>query len=172
MLRCLPVISEQTGFSLCDAGQAIGRPAARLWRTGVGVVVVVLTFTIFPFLPLGITSGLSPRPSCSTNFSALSSRVGSPGSGASDQRGQPTYVCMCVTDLVQLPLLLLLWMRKKMFDVHLVFSRIHITVHCYHLQTSLSWLSVAGFWVHLVERRVLVLLSTYLCPDGQVDEAW
>ena len=89
MLCCLPVISEQTDFSLCDAGQAIGRPAARLWRTG---VVVVLTFTTFPFLPLGITSGLSPRPSCSTNFSALSSRVGSPGGGARDQRGQPTYV--------------------------------------------------------------------------------
>ena len=88
MLCCLPVISEQTDFSLCDAGQAIGKPAARLWRTG----VVVLPFLTFPFLPLGITSGLSPRPSSSANFSAFSFRVGSPGGGARDQRRQPTHV--------------------------------------------------------------------------------
>ena len=86
MLCCLPVISEQTDFSLCDAGQAIGKPAARLWRTG----VVVLPFMTFPFLPLGITSGLSPRPSCSIAFLAFSSRVGSPGGGARDQ-GQAVY---------------------------------------------------------------------------------
>lgn len=174
MLCCLPVISEQTDFSLCDAGQATGRPAARLWRTG----LVWLTFITFPFLPLGITSGLSPRSSCSTNFSAFSFRVGSPG--ARDQRCQPLYVISYVIDQTQLPLFLLLWTRRKLFDDHLVFTRKHThyignvlpSNNSYHLQTCLVWLSVAGFWVHLVERCVLVLSSTYACPDEQLDEVW
>ena len=81
MARCLPVISEQTDFSLCDAGQAIGRPAARLWRIG----VVMLSLPPLGEGRLSAPSDRSPRPSCSIAFSAFSSRVGSPGGGARDQ---------------------------------------------------------------------------------------
>ena len=129
-MRCLLVISEQTDFSLCDAGQAIGKPAARLWRTGVvmlippplglvwltgimflnlGIVVVIFNLLLGAGRP-GAPSGLSPRPSCSIAFLAFSSRVGSPGGGARDQESK---LCMksivnCYTVVRRLILLLTL----------------------------------------------------------------
>ena len=82
----LPVISVQTDFSFCEAGQATGRPTARFERTTV-LLTLILILKLFTdtVLVKGTTAfpcGLSPSPRLLMNFLAFSARVGSPGGKA------------------------------------------------------------------------------------------
>ena len=91
-------MSEETDFSLCEAGQAIGRPDARRFLValkggGGGVsspVSIGSGLTGGGPAPSASPTGLFPNPSCSTNTSAFSARVGTPGGQTRDCSDQPT----------------------------------------------------------------------------------